>query len=108
MNLPRRGRPRVSLRLLAVACVAAIVTPLLRAADWPMWGGTPSRNMFSAERNLPASADLGKARDSGDDGKIDLSTAKNVKWAAKLGNTTYGNPTVAGGRVFVGTNNGSP
>jgi outer membrane protein assembly factor BamB len=73
-----------------------------------MWGGTPSRNMVSAERNLPASADLGKARESGEDGKIDLSTTKHVKWAAKLGNQTYGNPTVAGGRVYVGTNNDSP
>ena len=29
-------------------------------------------------------------------------------WAAKLGSQTYGNPVVAGGRVYVGTNNGNP
>jgi outer membrane protein assembly factor BamB len=29
-------------------------------------------------------------------------------WSAKLGNQTYGNPTVGGGKVFVGTNNASP
>ncbi len=27
---------------------------------------------------------------------------------ARLGDTTYGTPVVAGGRVFVGTNNGQP
>jgi outer membrane protein assembly factor BamB len=31
----------------------------------------------------------------------------NVKWAARLGTQTYGGPVVAGGKVFVGTNNGS-
>ena len=30
---------------------------------------------------------------------------KNVKWVAALGSQTYGNPVVAGGKVFVGTNN---
>jgi outer membrane protein assembly factor BamB len=33
--------------------------------------------------------------------------AKNIKWVARLGSQTYGNPVVAGGRVFVGTNNGA-
>ena len=35
-------------------------------------------------------------------------TTKNVKWVAKLGSQSYGNPTVADGRVYVGTNNDSP
>ena len=35
---------------------------------------------------------------------IDMATTRNVKWVARLGSTAYGNPTVAGGRVFVGTN----
>ena len=30
---------------------------------------------------------------------------KNVKWVAQLGSQTYGNVVVAGGMVFVGTNN---
>jgi outer membrane protein assembly factor BamB len=33
---------------------------------------------------------------------------KGVKWKAALGNTAYGGPTVAGGKVFVGTNNEVP
>jgi outer membrane protein assembly factor BamB len=33
---------------------------------------------------------------------------KNVKWVAKLGSKAYGGPTIAGGRIFVSTNNSSP
>ena len=47
-------------------------------------------------------------------GKIDRRTgqwspegSQNIKWVARLGSQTYGNPVVAGGRVFVGTNNGA-
>ena len=35
----------------------------------------------------------------------DVKTKKNVKWVADLGSQSYGNPVVAGGMVFVGTNN---
>jgi len=59
--------------------------------DWPMWGGTPDRNMVSSMKGLP--------------GEWDIKTKKNVKWVAKLGSQSYGNPVVAGGMVFVGTNN---
>ncbi len=31
----------------------------------------------------------------------------NVKWAAQLGSQSYGNPVVANGHVYVGTNNGA-
>ena len=35
----------------------------------------------------------------------DIKTKKNIKWVADLGSQSYGNPVVAGGMVFVGTNN---
>jgi outer membrane protein assembly factor BamB len=35
----------------------------------------------------------------------DVKTKKNVKWVAALGSQSYGNPVVAGGMVYVGTNN---
>ena len=35
-----------------------------------------------------------------------MKTTKNVLWVAKLGSQTYGNPTVANGRVYVGTLDG--
>src|SRR5205809_4941471 len=59
--------------------------------DWPMWGGTPDRNMVSNMKGLPI--------------EWDVKTKKNVKWVAELGSQSYGNPVVAAGMVFVGTNN---
>ena len=76
------------------------------AGDYPMLGLNPSRNMVSPEKNLPTSADAGKAKDDG--GPVDLSTTQNVRWIAKLGSAAYGNVTIADGRVFIGTNNNVP
>jgi outer membrane protein assembly factor BamB len=59
--------------------------------DWPMWGGTPDRNMVSNMKGLPTT--------------WEVKTKKNVKWVAELGSQTYGNPVVSGGVVLVGTNN---
>lgn len=59
--------------------------------DWPMWGGTPDRNMVSTMKGLPLA--------------WDVKTKKNVKWVARLGSQTYGNIIVANGVVLVGTNN---
>src|SRR5262245_16033343 len=61
------------------------------SGDWPMWGGTPDRNMVSNMKGLPTSWDVGKKT--------------NVKWVAQLGSQTYGNAVVSGGMIFVGTNN---
>ena len=58
--------------------------------SWPMWGGTPDRNMISNQRVVTS---------------WDVKTGKNVKWVARLGSQSYGNPVVADGRVYVGTNN---
>jgi outer membrane protein assembly factor BamB len=35
----------------------------------------------------------------------DVKSGKNVKWVAELGSQSYGNPTVGGGVVIIGTNN---
>ena len=59
--------------------------------DWPMWGGTPDRNMVSDMTGLPA--------------KWDVESGMNIKWAAELGSQSYGNPVVSDGMVFIGTNN---
>jgi outer membrane protein assembly factor BamB len=84
----RRTRQAGAIGLLLAA--AGLAT----AADRPQWGQQYSRNMVSDETNLP--------------GAFDPATGKNVKWAVKLGGNTYASPIVAGGRVFVGTNNESP
>ncbi|MBE21814.1 MAG: hypothetical protein CL481_06510 [Acidobacteria bacterium] len=59
--------------------------------DWPMWGNTLTRNMVSDATGLPA--------------EWDTDTGLNVKWVAALGSASYGNPVVADGKIFIGTNN---
>ena len=93
------------LRLVIKVCcligLAACGAPA-RAEDWPMWGGSHDRNMVSQAKGIPTSFECGK---STRDGKgVDMATTKNVKWAVPLGSYTYGNPTVAGGKVVVGCN----
>ena len=78
--------------LIATAVLAAGL-PLL-AQDWPMWGGTAERNMVSRITGLPVT--------------WDIKSGKNVRWKAALGTTSYGNPVVSGGKIFVGTNNDNP
>jgi outer membrane protein assembly factor BamB len=82
--------------VFALVAAASLASLALRASDpgnaeWPMWGGTPDRNMVSTMKGLPTTWDV-KAK-------------KNVKWVAELGSQAYGNPVVANGMVFVGTNN---
>lgn len=71
-----------------------------------MWGRDITRNMVSDVTGLPTDFVIGGFVGSTD--QIDLAQTKNVKWVAKLGSQSYGNPTVSGGVVFVGTNNDSP
>lgn len=71
-----------------------------------MWGRDNSRNMVSEEKNIPTEFDSGRYKDNSEE--IDMATTKNVKWIAKVGSQTYGNPTISGGKVFIGTNNESP
>ena len=75
----------------AAVCGCLLLASGPPAGDWPMWGGTPDRNMVSPMKGAPDS--------------WDIATRKNVRWVAKLGSQTYGNPVVSGGQVYVGTNN---
>lgn len=59
--------------------------------DWPQWMGWSHRNNTPYGENIPATWNI----DGGE----------HIKWTAKLGSQTYGNPVVANGRVYVGTNN---
>ena len=62
--------------------------------------------MFSPQRGLPDS--FGKIELKPDSDEISTNAVKNLKWIAKLGQQSYGNVTVAGGKVFIGTNNEPP
>jgi outer membrane protein assembly factor BamB len=77
----------------AVGTLSVNAEPLAKAkkGDWPMWGGAPDRNMVSGETGIPA--------------KWDVKAKTNIKWTAKLGSQSYGNPVIVDGRIFVGTNN---
>ena len=83
----RRVSAVCGLGLLSLAAAAP-------AADQPQWGERFSRNMVSAEKGLPAS--------------FDPAAGQNVKWVAEIGTETHGTPVIAGGRVYIGTNNGRP
>jgi outer membrane protein assembly factor BamB len=85
----------------AVLFFVISIPAVVAAADWLQWGGTDDRNMVSPEKGLPESFLPGNKRTDGSG--IDLATTKNVKWVARLGSAAYGNPTVAQGRVFIGT-----
>ena len=61
--------------------------------DWPQWGGSPARNNTVQDAKIPT--------------EWDVKTGENILWSAALGSETYGNPVVANGKVFVGTNNGN-
>lgn len=88
---------------LTALCGLAITAT---AQDWPAWGGSDNgRNMYSAAKGIPAKFNPGKFRPNSEE--IDLATTENVKWIAKLGSQTYGNPVVAYGKLYVGTNNAS-
>jgi outer membrane protein assembly factor BamB len=92
--------------LLALAA-AALSVSALQAQDWPQWGGNdPGRNMYSSAKNMPTMFNPGKLKQGTED--IDLATTKNVRWVAKLGSQSYGNPVVANGKIYIGTNNEVP
>lgn len=78
----------VSLGLLAAAIAGGRAQQ-----EVAMFGNTPSRNMVSGEKGLPAT--------------WNIKTGQNIKWSTDVGSQSYGGPVVAGGKVFVGTNNES-
>jgi outer membrane protein assembly factor BamB len=92
-------RPWVVLGTLAMVIAVTMATPLHRfvtragseGGDWPMWGGSPDRNMVSSIKGLPTDWNPEKRT--------------NIKWVSTLGSQSYGNPVVGGGQIYVGTNN---
>ncbi|QDV22124.1 outer membrane protein assembly factor BamB family protein [Aureliella helgolandensis] len=98
--------------LIALSCSAAALQPTnaadydsvaevkkakselkVNATDWPQWAGSHLRNNVTDQPNVPTT--------------WDVTTGENVRWTAPLGSETYGNPVIANGHVYVGTNNGA-
>lgn len=85
---------KLGLTLAAILLCGSLNGINTRASDRPQWGEKHSRNMISSETGLVDDFDLG--------------TGKNIKWTATLGSETWSTPVVAGGKVFIGTNNENP
>jgi outer membrane protein assembly factor BamB len=80
--------------LLACACTTVGRAPAeeVTVKEWPYWGGSLARNMVNPSTGISID--------------FEIESKKNILYAQKLGSQTYGNPVVAGGRIFVGANNG--
>lgn len=63
----------------------------VQPGDWPQFMGWSHRNNVSSATGLPET--------------WNLKTGENILWTAPLGSQTYGNISVANGKIYVGTNN---
>jgi outer membrane protein assembly factor BamB len=99
---------RHALALAATLCIfaAALVLPSRQRAapapapvarSWPMWGGTPQRNLANRHE-----------RGIADEWSTLPGKEKNIKWSAQLGSKAFGALAISGGKIFVGTNNNRP
>jgi outer membrane protein assembly factor BamB len=79
---------------LGISLMHALGVVSAAAGDQPQWGEAWSRNMVSTERGLPAT--------------FDPATGANLKWVIDIGTETHSTPVIAGGRIYLGTNNGKP
>ncbi len=81
-------------------------TAATQAGEWPQWGGDGHNNMVSDATGIPLELEPGDKKKGTEE--IDMATTKNVKWVAKIGSQSYGTPTIAEGKVLIGTNNEAP
>ncbi|MGL6075853.1 MAG: PQQ-binding-like beta-propeller repeat protein [Fimbriiglobus sp.] len=104
----------VTLGLLGLGGILAITNfskvdarpqaPVGVAPSHSMFGGTPGRNfVIPNEKFAPVQLMPVKEED-----KVLKEADAVIKWQADLGSRAYGGPTIAGGKVFVGTNNEKP
>ena len=92
-------------RLVTYFLMWAALPNLLLAQDWPQWGGSSLRNNTPFGTNIPTFWNVGDFDRR--TGRWIPDEAENIKWVARLGSQTYGNPVIADGRIYVGTNNGA-
>ena len=69
---------------------------VVTSGDWNMFGDGNGRNMVNSTTGIRLDFEPPESGEGG----------TGIKWSVSLGSQTYGNPVVADGRVFVGTNNG--
>src|SRR5437763_16640889 len=92
----RRGLFPVLVLLASAGCVPSPGGTSAGPKQATFGGGT-DRNMVNlADKVVPTEWSV-------EEGKV-----QNVKWTADLGTLTYGGVVIYDGRVFIGTNNGTP
>jgi outer membrane protein assembly factor BamB len=73
-----------------------------KKGDHTMFGGTPGRNFVNM-----VETGLNHEFPKGEDGKSSV-LGDRVIWKETLGSRSYAGPIIAGGQIYVGTNNGNP
>ncbi len=82
-------------RFLTIVAIFAICVGNIGVADdWPMYGRDASHNAVSPERNPPTNWEVG----------LDGRKPHNILWTAPLGSLSFGDPVVANGQIWIGTN----
>jgi len=91
----------------APQCLAAesASKPLFGPKDWPQWAGSHLRNNTPEGKDIPTEWSPGEFDEK--TGEWNKESAENVLWVGRLGSQSYGNPVIANGKVYVGTNNGA-
>jgi len=75
------------------AALADIAKMTVNKTDWPQWGGSKYKNNTPPGTNIPT--------------EWDVKDGTNIKWKIGIGSQSYGNPIVANGKIYLGTNNGA-
>jgi outer membrane protein assembly factor BamB len=83
-----------------LAFSVGLLTVSVDGADWTMRGRDHTRNPVSPEKNAPTYWQVGNTRNK--------QKPRNIRWSARLGTVSWGDPVIANGLVWVGTNNGHP
>jgi putative pyrroloquinoline-quinone binding quinoprotein len=112
MDAARRAR-RGRNALLIVVAMPAFVSILVAAGEQKKPPPAPPAGVAAA-REAPRQASGSRtgrnpvSPATGLPERWSPETGENIRWVAQLGSETYGGPVVAGGKVFVGTNNATP
>jgi outer membrane protein assembly factor BamB len=80
------------IRNFSLLSLCAIAVGPIFSQDWPMWGGTAQRNTISTMKSIPES--------------WDVRSGNNIKWKARIGSVSNGNPIVVDGKVYLGGRDG--
>jgi outer membrane protein assembly factor BamB len=103
--------------IIAIVAVPSGAAPVPKGpaapAEWPMFGGTPARNVANFREKMEKLPKDAPKWDEGDQNAIAQWESQWVLWKAEIGvghmrGGNFSSPVIANGRIYVGTNNGNP